>query len=167
MEENQKNSAIWYTVGIIVIIIAAYLMFFRGPASTDEVTTTDMASTTDAVATSTAGASASVEISDQVASSTVTVDRIVANAPVWVAIHEDLNGKPSNILGAAWVPAGESLNIAVELQRNVVAGGKYYAMIHAEDGSGAADFDFKKDLPLTDIAGAAIMKTFTVLVEKN
>ena len=30
MEGEQKNNAIWYAVGAVIIIIAAYLLFFRG-----------------------------------------------------------------------------------------------------------------------------------------
>lgn len=164
MEENtQQNSAIWYTVGVIVVIIAAYLLFFRSPA--EMVDQTDTATTTGAVASSTTAAS--LMVNDQFGTSTVVVDKVVTSAPAWVVVHEDRGGKPGNILGAAWVPAGESLNVTVDLLRGGIEGQTYYAMIHADDGNGGANFDFKTDLPITDTAGDAVMQSYKIIFSKS
>ncbi|MEK7089216.1 MAG: hypothetical protein AAB920_00150, partial [Patescibacteria group bacterium] len=57
-----------------------------------------------------------IAIDDQLFGDGVTVKSINLTADSWVAIHEDIGGKPGNILGAAWFPQGVSSG-AVELQR--------------------------------------------------
>lgn len=162
MEDTQKNSAVWYTVGAVIIVIAAYLLFFKSPTET-------IAPSEELVATSTnttvGTTQASLMINDQFGTSTVIVDKVVTSAPSWVVIHEDRGGKPGNILGAAWVPAGETLNLNVELLRGAIEGQTYYAMIHSEDG--VAGFDFKTDLPITDASGNPVMKTYKVIFDKG
>ena len=160
-ENNSKNSAVWYTIGAVIIILVAYLLFFRSPAET--VAPTDTATTTSAVASSTQAAS--LMINDQFSTSTATVDKVVTGASAWVVIHEDRGGKPGNILGASWVPAGETLNLKVELLRAAMEGQTYYAMVHADDG--VIGFDFKTDLPITDTTGSAVMQSYKVIFSKN
>lgn len=164
MEENtQKNSAVWYTVGAIIIVIAAYMLFFKSPTETIAPTDDTMATSTSSTASSTLAAS--LTIADQFSTSTVTVDKVVTSAPAWVVIHEDRGGKPGNILGAAWVPAGNTEGLTVELLRGATEGQTYYAMIHAEDG--ITGFDFKTDLPITDASGNPVMKTYKVIFGKS
>lgn len=162
MEDTQKNSAVWYTVGAIVIIIAAYFLFFKSPTETIAPSDNAVATSTNVTASST---QASLIINDQFGTSTVTVDKVVTSSQSWVVIHEDRGGKPGNILGASWVPAGETLNLTVELLRGAVEGQTYYAMVHSEDG--VAGFDFKTDLPITDAAGNPVMKTYKVIFDKG
>ena len=162
MEEGQKNSAVWYTVGAIVLIIVAYLVFFKNPTESvapiiDNATSTNQAANSNAAVT--------LVVNDQFGTKTTIVDKVVTAAPVWVAVHEDRGGKPGNVLGAAWVPAGESLNVSVGLLREAVEGQTYYVMIHAEDGM--AGFDFKTDLPLTDDEANPVMESYKVIFDKG
>ncbi len=166
MEETQKNTAIWYTVGAIVIVFLGYWLFFRTPAATVVPTENEIATTTSQV-TSTPSV-VELTVNDQFSTSTVTVDKVVTNAPAWVVIHEDRAGKPGNILGASWVPANkENLNIEISLLRAAVEGQTYYAMIHADDGNGGSNFDLKTDLPMTDATGNPIMKAYKVIFGKG
>lgn len=104
-----------------------------------------------------------VTIDDQLFGDSIVVKSIDLSGDSWLAIHEDLNGKPGNILGAAWFPQGVSSG-AVELQRPTVNGGVYYAMLHADKQTRGDDghkvFDYKIDTPLTDETGDPLMVKF-------
>ena len=163
-ENNQQNNIIWYTAGILVVVVAGYWLFFRAPKQAGLPMSSDLASTTNQIG---ALGQATIEINNQFDTSTVIVDRALTSQPAWIAIHEDRAGQPGNILGAAWVPAGENLNVQVQLQRAATEGQTYYAIIHTDDGDGGARFDFKTDLPLTDDNGAPVMKTFQIIFDKG
>lgn len=77
----------------------------------------------------------------------------------WVAIHEDRDGKPGNVLGAQFYAAGETKGGLVDLLRPTVKG-TYYAMLHHDDGD--HQFDFTKDFPMTDASGKPVMAGFLV-----
>ena len=75
----------------------------------------------------------------------------------WVAVHEDMDGKPGRILGAQLFSAGANTG-KVELLRATQGGKRYYAMLHADDGDGR--FDHAKDLAQENAANAAITDEF-------
>lgn len=105
----------------------------------------------------------SIAIDDQLFGDSVIVKSINLNADSWLAIHEDLNGKPGNILGAAWFPQGSSSG-AIELQRATTDGATYYAMLHTDKQIRGEDghrvFDYKVDMPMTDDTGNPLMVKF-------
>lgn len=96
------------------------------------------------------------DVSDQIAGDNVLISEAKFKNAAWIAIHEDKNGKPGNILGAQFVSAGNSNTIAVELLRPTVSG-IYYAMIHEDDGN--PDFDYASDRPVIQ-EGEPIMRRF-------
>ena len=98
-----------------------------------------------------------VIVKDQEAGSSVAIEKVVLKNPGWVAIHEDSSDAPGRILGAQYFLSGENIGI-VELLRNTIEGGIYYAMIHADDGD--RKFDTKIDLPLLGKSGQPIMVKF-------
>lgn len=98
-------------------------------------------------------------VNDQAAGAAVSIAMVTLASDGWVAIHEDRGGKPGAILGAQRFNAGTKQSGTVELLRPTVAGGVFYAMLHADDGDKM--FDVKKDMPLTDPQGSAIMMRFT------
>jgi len=97
-----------------------------------------------------------LSVQDQPAGLKVLVDSVTMSEQGWIVVHEDREGAPGNILGAGRFETGTSSG-EVTLLRNTVEGGKYYVMIHADDGDG--EFDYTKDLPLME-DGAPIMVTF-------
>jgi len=103
-----------------------------------------------------------VAVTDQMAGLTVMVDLVSLNSPAWVAIHEDNNGEPGNILGAQLFSAG-SHEGSVELLRGMLSGQTYYAMIHIENGDHA--FDPKIDVPLIGETGQPIWTSFRTIAE--
>ena len=98
-----------------------------------------------------------IEVDDQKVGSTVSIKSVKFENPGWVAIHDDVDGKPGNILGAAWFPKGQNSGM-VELLRNTEQGKTYFAMLHHDDGD--KKFDHKIDMPLTDASGTIIMVKF-------
>ncbi len=167
MEETQKNNLVWYIAGVVIIALAAYWLFFRAPNAVAP-NVDDHQATTTSSATAATG-EALLMINDQFNTTMAIVDRVVTKAPAWVVVHEDQGGKPGRILGAAWVPAGETLNLRVEFINGATAveGQTYYAMIHTDNGDGGINFDPKTDLPLSDSTGQPIMKAFKVIFDKG
>ena len=97
-----------------------------------------------------------VAADNQPAGKTVSV-AVKLEKEAWVAVHEETNGAPGKILGAQLFTAGTHFG-KVELLRGTVAGAKYYAMLHADDGD--RKFDHAKDMPLKNAAGQAITDEF-------
>lgn len=86
-------------------------------------------------------------VNDQPAGNRVAIELITAKENGWVAIREDRDGKPGNILGAQFFSAGTQSG-AVDLLRATEGGKIYYAVLIGDDGDG--QFDYTKDLPLLD-----------------
>lgn len=104
----------------------------------------------------------SVFVRDQRAGIVVAVDSVTLSASSWVAIHESEEGVPGNILGAQrFDPGTHSGN--VDLLRETVPGGSYFAMLHRDNGDGA--FSPASDLPVTHPDGEAIATAFAALNE--
>lgn len=101
-----------------------------------------------------------ISAENQPAGKSVSV-AVKTDKEVWVAVHEDMAGKPGKILGAQLFAAGTHSG-KVDLLRGTVAGMKYYAMLHSDDGD--RKFDHTKDRPLVNAAGAAITDDFTATV---
>jgi hypothetical protein len=90
----------------------------------------------------------------------------------WLVIHEESDGRPGNVLGAAWFPAGMHEAVQVELLRTMESGKRYYAMLHGEtkgDGEAEIDhtFDLKNDLPLQNAQDKIIHVAFETIASPN
>lgn len=101
-----------------------------------------------------------VSVSNQLPGLTAIIDSVSLGASGWVAIHEDRDGNPGNILGAVWLPEGTHKTVPVELLRATVPTNMYYAVLHSDDGD--KTFDYKIDTPINDSAGAPIAVQFFV-----
>jgi len=101
-----------------------------------------------------------IVVKDQPAGFKVIVDSVSLENVGWVAIHEDRDGELGNILGAYRFENGTHSG-EVELLRNTVEGGTYYAVIYNDDGD--REFDHKKDVPLVDGLGNEIISEFKVI----
>lgn len=115
----------------------------------------------------TAGVSASlgeniIIVTEQPAGNTVAVSLVTVEKESWVAVHEERNGKPGNILGAQLFSAGTNSGV-VELLRATDTGKTYYAVLRGDDGD--RQFDYTKDLPLTDSTGKEISVPFTTIAK--
>ncbi|HEY9582806.1 MAG TPA: hypothetical protein VJK09_00640 [Candidatus Paceibacterota bacterium] len=106
----------------------------------------------------TAPTKSAVKVSNQLAGSMVKIDNVSLAFDGWVVIHEDRDGTPGNALGAQRFDKGSYAGGQVELARGTVTGGKYYAMLHVDDGDKM--FDLKTDLPATQ-DGTMVMAVFS------
>ncbi len=93
-----------------------------------------------------------VLIRDQGAGGAVTVEQVISGEPVWVAVREERNGGPGNILGATRVAAGTHAAVAVELLRPTVAGRQYFVALHRDVGDAA--FNYREDVLIEGVREA-------------
>ncbi|MAF79755.1 hypothetical protein CL629_01610 [bacterium] len=103
----------------------------------------------------------SIIVSNQLAGDMVSIAEATLGAGGWIAIREDLDGEPWNILGAGWFPEGVSNSVIVELLRATDPGSVYYAELRSDDGD--REFDNKKDLLLEDLDGKILRVSFETL----
>ena len=150
---------------IAAIIVAGAAGYFMGKSSVAPSQTNGAAQTNSSGLGSSAGTSFilgknAIVVEDQAPGNQVVISTAaLEEGGGWVAIHEDRDGKPGNILGAQFFPAGETRNGFVDLLRPTVKG-VYYAMLHRDDGD--HQFDLSKDAPITDTTGSVIMMRFVV-----
>lgn len=95
-------------------------------------------------------------VPDQLPGKVAKIQELAMDRSVWVAIHEDAEGKPGKILGARRFPSGHILNGEVELLRGMTPG-LYYAMVHEDDG--VLGFNHAKDVPAVE-NGLPVMARF-------
>lgn len=99
-----------------------------------------------------------VVVEDQTPGKSVAVAQAVLKVPAWVAIHDDVNGKPGNILGAQLFAEGKTSG-KVELLRATEAGKSYIAVIHIDKGDWRL-FNVALNVPLLGEDGSMITSSF-------
>ena len=165
--KERKNQIIASIIGLLIIIGIAFFIFspktnlpFLGGNNEEDNLTED---------TTLLPESGIVTVSDQAPGETIIIEGVTFSDPSWIAIYDDMGGMPGSILGARYFDAGDYKNEIVTLQIGTVAGNKYYAVIHKDDGQivetefGTHEFDHTKDLAITDLAGKKISYPFTVI----
>jgi len=161
---------IGYSTLVVVFIIAFLLGYGTSsrivnrsagygtePAETSEARILNLESALTQIEAESGQGPSTVAADDQPSGSSVNV-AVKTDIEVWVAVHEDVAGKPSKILGAQLFSADTNLG-KVELLRPTAEGMKYHAILHSDDGD--RKFDPAKDSPLTNGAGAVTSDEFT------
>ncbi|MDO8564901.1 MAG: hypothetical protein Q7R88_02815 [bacterium] len=92
---------------------------------------------------------------DQGAGTSVSVERVVSDETVWVAVREQTDGGLGNILGVQKVTAGEQKGVKVQLLRGTEAGGTYAIVLYRDMGTPA--FNYREDVLVE-----GVMDSFTV-----
>ncbi|MBI4440312.1 hypothetical protein HY638_05045 [Candidatus Woesearchaeota archaeon] len=78
----------------------------------------------------------------------ITIAKITAAEPGWIAIHSDDNGKPGAVAGYSHVGKGESTSVKVDLNPKTITP-ILYAMLHVDRGK-AGVYEFPgDDVPAT------------------
>lgn len=166
---------ITFVVGFWLGFLVSWLITGRsvkpvGPASQNEenkISLDEMDIRKQAKESASKGTSISVGViqaEDQLAGRSVRVASVTLEREGWVVIHEEKEGRPGAVLGAAWLPAGSHENVEVNLLRGMEAGRRYYAMLHQEvNGDGNHVFDLDKDLPFEDAQGTIVMTSFQTI----
>jgi len=102
-----------------------------------------------------------VVVLDQISGLSIFIDEVSFEQDGWIAIHEDNDGVPGNILGAQLFTAGKHTSGVVDLLRGTMPRATYYAMLHFENGDRA--FNTRNDTPLLGLDGQPIMTAFKTL----
>jgi hypothetical protein len=102
-----------------------------------------------------------VSVKDQtVSGSLVVVEKIIAAEPGWIVIHSGSEGFPA--IGATYVPAGESENVAVQIDVSKAIG-QNSAMLHVDKGE-AGKYEFPgADVPVMGADGKPINPAFKMI----
>lgn len=115
-----------------------------------------------------AQSAASISAKDQSTNDrTVMVERVVSSGPGFVVIHESKeDGTFGAVIGNKSVPDGESMNVAVMVDRDLKDGEKLWAMLHTDTGEvGVYEFGTVEgaDGPVA-VDGDVVMAPFMVAV---
>jgi hypothetical protein len=146
--QNSSKVIIWIVV-VVIIIAAIVYGVSRNGRDTDGMENNTISTNDNSAAT--------IAVADQFPGNIVYVSNATFGKNGFVVIHKDENGAPGKIIGSAYFAKGVNPG-TVELTESLTEGGKYFAMVHDDDGDRI--FDATKDLPSKDTSGAVIMKSF-------
>src|SRR3989338_6722107 len=159
METNEQSSSGKIIAALIIGLILGFASgaFWQGRqtsaksemANTESSTTTTTSKLDETEPIAMGTSTARVLVKNQMAGDKVVVEEAAVDAPAWVAVQENKDGKPGNILGAQKVFPGVSRDIIVELLRPTVSGAKYRAVLYRDAGSPA--FNFREDILVPDV----------------
>ena len=93
----------------------------------------------------------------------VVIASVTSDTAAFIVIHEDADGAPGPVIGNAAVPAGESTDVEVTLDRDITDGETLYAMLHVDDpADGEYTFgdDSTQDVPAVDADGNVVVDPF-------
>lgn len=160
---NKKNIII-LTIVIVLVILGGY---FWGAKKIVLAPSSNLKETADQQKDSspTTSSSAKIIVTNQIPGEVVLVAEVNMAEAGWVAIHDNNDGKPGNILGAGYLPSGTYINQMIPLLRGVVDGSSYLAIIHKDDGDKI--FDYKIDTPVTNSLGQIETASFDVVAESS
>ena len=91
----------------------------------------------------------------------ITVDYVLLELPGYVVVHDEVEGKPGNVIGSSSILfGGEAEDIGIGLKRETIPGEILFAILHKDNGDG--EFNFPGDEPATDMNRNIIMSMFMV-----
>jgi len=107
----------------------------------------------------------SVSVPDQAGGTEIYIENVSLEAPGYVVVHRSEDGKPGAVIGASeLLPKGDTANLIISLDEEVVEGDILFAMLHSDDGDG--EFTFPgPDVPILDDEGNIVMVRFSILSE--
>lgn len=164
----KKNQKMIITVVLVVLIVLVGFTLFNGKDSSSEKDTDDTAQVIDNNTTASSsikeqgaeGLSVTgIKVEEQNPGRIVVVNQVLIDAPGWVVIREDANGRPGNILGARLFGKGSNSGV-IQLLNSMKVGKSYFAVVHKDNGNEA--FELAKDTILKDANGTEVMTKFAV-----
>jgi hypothetical protein len=174
LSENQRLLAVG-VIGFLVGVIATSLLFAfqsgeqnvvtdadRQELGEDDVTGAAVPAPSPATGTPQTAPPAGgggidrVSVHDQAAGQMVGV-AVTLSAASWVAVHEEIDGIPGSILGAARFDAGTSAG-NVRLLRATEPGRQYFVRVYRDDGD--REFNFAEDVLVTSLNNQPIQDSF-------
>ncbi|OGG77338.1 hypothetical protein A3F56_03855 [Candidatus Kaiserbacteria bacterium RIFCSPHIGHO2_12_FULL_55_13] len=159
--KNRNTQAIIGAAVVVVVLLAAWLMFARpvgnGGTATDTKTPSESTSTEEALNPSMVGTGEAVTVRDQAAGTSVSVASVTLNEMGWVAIRDE----SGRVLGAARFDAGTWSDMSVPLLRATAAAGSYQVLLYVDDGD--KQYDLHKDILIMGANGEVAGTTFKTL----
>jgi len=156
----KKKNIIFIVVGIVCIILIGYFLGGKEIAlAPSKSLKSDSTNKEKTIITP----SAKIIISNQIPGEIILVAKVTMAADGWVAVHDNNNDKPGNILGAYFLPTGIYEDTMIPLLRGVVDEKSYFVIIHKDDGDRV--FDYKIDTPEINSAGQMETVGFNVIAE--
>jgi hypothetical protein len=155
---NRKN-IVFLIIGMVIILLVSY--FFWGQKAFAPIKESNVIKKINEEAV--LASSAYLEINNQIPGEVIIVSKVTMTEGGWVAVHDDNNGIPGNILGAYYLPAGNHKDQIVPLLRGVTDDRSYIVVIHQDNGDRI--FDYKIDTPDLDKNGEMITAGFFVVAE--
>ena len=145
-----------------IVGFAAVSVLALGACSSDN--KTSPASTAPAASPAASTVSGSLDAVDQSGDGkTITIKAAnITGSTGFIAIHADLSGKPGPVVGHVAIPAGDSSNVVVTLDKASPTGA-YWPMLHLDAGT-IGTYEFPgPDVPVKTGADI-VMKKITVTV---
>jgi len=159
--KNRNTQAIIGAVVVVIVLLAAWLMFARpvgnGGTATDTETPSESTSTEGTLNPSMVGTGEAVTVRDQAAGASAAVASVTLNQMGWVAVRDE-NGR---VLGAARFDAGTWNNVSVPLLRATDAASSYQVLLYVDDGD--REFDLHEDILIMGENGGVAGTTFKTL----
>ena len=123
-------------------------------------TSANATSATDTGSLTAATADNAVIVREQTAGQSVSVAQVDLKVGGWVAIQDDVNGKPGSVLGAAYFSSGQTLGGSVSLLRPTIAGNSYFAVLRFDNGVNYHTFNPRIDAIIYDYFGHPVATEF-------
>lgn len=149
-QENKK-----FIMGILIGLIVGYGI--GSSWSSPSVVASDKG---DKKATSEMATNSDLMVKDQPAGRQVLVESVRVTAPTWVAIREDRDGAPGDIMGATLIPsAGAQSSVVVDLIIPSESSKKYHVNLYSDNGDRL--FDNNQDELVKGADGLVMDATFS------
>lgn len=158
MQEQNTDKVTMIIVGVIALIVGFLLGWIaNGGDSEPKATTGEADKTVEVEETGTTTPSETettteevsggdVTVESQAAGKVVTIAEVAADGDTWIAVRDDVNGKPGNILGAKRVSTGTHTAVSIPLLRATESGKSYIIVLFTDNGD--KKFDHKTDRPV-------------------
>ena len=166
MEPTSTGIKTWQwavTARVVIILIVLGIWVFGGKSS-DQTTTEETPASTNTDGTAQPSATNRIIMADQYPGNVVYLTSVQLANPGWVAIYSNVAGRLGDVIGQAYFSSGINPG-KINLSKPMVDGGSYFAVLLSDNGD--KKFDLKKDLPINDENGNAIMKPFRALSTMN
>ena len=154
---NRKNT-ILLIIGACVIILASYLLWGENIVLAPS---KDLKIDTEKISNKTLPSK--IFVTSQIPGEVVRVSQVTLDNDSWIAVHDDNEGKPGNILGAYFLPKGTHNDQMIPLLRGVTDERSYLVIIHQDNGDRV--FDYKIDTPILNEQGLMEISGFSVISE--
>lgn len=146
-------------LGIVAIVVVVLIVVFavKRPTYQPSASPTGVTQVTPKVANA-------LEVADQTATNSATIDKAVLAQGGYVVVHAAAaDGTPGAVIGYTnYLEPGKYTGLTVILTKPVKVGDTIFPMLHSDDGDKTYGFP-DEDFPLKDSAGAIILKKVKVV----